>query len=144
MSGDRHDPGEQGFYNASAPPPDSATPDGDPLEDLQTAAVERDLMEAIAEVERVSAELDEHLAAGGDPLDQVDAEDVALAEEISSAEDAPLPLQSLRRRVVDGTVTYREVLAYPEEHTGAVMLMAAVLRRRLADLPRLMERPPGS
>lgn len=122
-----------GHYDASAPPPDER---GASLLDLASVDVDRRLAEVLDAVDDLAAEGEERRLAEG-----IDPTTVALFEAIAGADDAPLVLRSLHRRVHEGRLTWTDVWVRPSDHDGGTRLlfaaMAAQGRGLAAEVARL-------
>ncbi|MBM7516209.1 hypothetical protein [Nocardioides nitrophenolicus] len=108
-----------GHYDASAPPPDESGPS---LLDLASADVDRRLEAVLDVVDDLAAEGEERRLAEG-----IDPATAALYEAIAGAEDAPLELRSLHRRVHEGRLTWADVWARPSDHDGGTRLLFAAM-----------------
>ncbi len=108
-------------YDASGG--DSAAHD-DPEPDLlamQSHAVDRTLAVAL---DRISDRLDRWQAQ--ERREELDPEILRLYDELSGQEDAPLGWRSLRRRVLDGRLTWKDVWVDPQQDRAATDLTLAV------------------
>lgn len=109
-----------GRYDASAPTPDHRAPS---LLDLESVDVDRRLMDVLDAVDDLAAVGEERrLAEGIDPATAV------LFDAIAGAEDAPLVLRSLHRRVQEGRIEWTDVWARPSDHDGGSRLLFAAMR----------------
>lgn len=119
------------YFNASAPPPEPAR---DPLQSMEAAATHRNLEDALDRVRELTLEAD------GDPIPP---EIVEHAEEITSADDAPLAFQSLRRRVRSGHTSWQAWWDDPTSEAEGMRLFQAVLEAVSEQGRDLIENPQG-
>lgn len=109
-----------GHYDASAPPPDERVPT---LLDLASVDVDRRLEDVLGRVDDLAAEGEERRLAEG-----IDPATAALLDAIAGAEDAPLVLRSLHRRVHEGRMEWADVWTRPSDYDGGSRLLFAALQ----------------
>jgi hypothetical protein len=125
-------------FDASTPP--DAVPDvAQELAGLRTERAEQDLLDSLDRLENVLAELDEAEAD-----EELDPELVALLEEITGAEDAPLTFRSLHDRVHHGFLTWADYWADPAAEADGLLVFRAVVQAQLTSMAAIRaERPPA-
>lgn len=129
-----------GTYDASAPPPAAGPPS---LLEMESTDVDRRLLDALDAIDDLAAEGEERRLAEG-----MDPELPEIFEAIAGADDAPLDVRSLRRRVHEGQVRWEDVWLRPSDHDGGTRLlfaaMAAQGRGLAAEVARLAASDEGS
>lgn len=129
-----------GHYDASAAGPDDRPPS---LIDLESVDVDRRLMDVLESVDELAAAGEERRLAEG-----IDPETAALLDAIAGADDAPLTLRSLHRRVQEGRMTWAEVWARPSDYDDGSRLIFAAMsaqgRGLHAEVARLAQEDDGT
>lgn len=106
-------------YDASSATPRPSAPS---LLDVESVDVDRRLMAVLDAVDELAAEGEERRAAEG-----MDPDTAALFDAVAGADDAPLELRSLHRRVHEGRVRWADVWARPSDYDGGTRLLFAAM-----------------